>query len=205
MIGVTIGYGAWRDVAIAAAAQMQINTGIECMILPDLYVDDPQRASWAKMRVLEAYPNDDFLIFDADIWCMKEWDPRAFADRPTFVPEEPNTAIDAECQLYGLPRERYVNGGLWIVNRKAEPLFKAVQSMYPEYGRWQEQTALNKAIIALREPVRYLPRAYNDIVRPHLPWTADELRARHSINLHFAGPKTPEWVMGMYEKLGANT
>ncbi len=202
MIGVTIGYGAWHEVACAAAARMQAMTGLECRILPDYLVDDPQRASWAKMRVLEAYPEDNFLIFDADVFCMKPWNPMEWADRPTFVAEKPNKMTVAECQLFGLPQERYINGGLWIVSRDEAPLFDAIKKMYPEYGRWQEQTALNKAIHRdLRLPVRYLPRAYNDLVNPALPSDPDTLRARHSVNLHFAGPKTTGWLMEMYEEL----
>lgn len=202
MIGVTIGYGAWSVVAAKAAERMEQMTGIECHILPDYLIDDPKRASWGKMRVLEAYPDDDFLIFDADIWAMKPWDPREFLDRPTFVAEQPNKMTVAECQLYGLPQDRYINGGLWIVSRRDVELFKAIQAMYPSYGRWQEQTALNKAIHRdLQLPVRYLPRAYNDLVNPALPSDAVTLRNRHSVNLHFAGPKTPDWLMGMYEEL----
>jgi hypothetical protein len=201
MIGVTIGYGAWKEVAERAAARMEAMTDMECRVLPDEYVDDPARASWAKTRVMEAYPNEAFLIFDADVWCMKPWKPWKLLGRPTFVPEQLNTAIDTECQLYGLPKDRYVNGGLWIVNCDHEPLMKAVRSYYPEYGRWQEQTALNKALLELDQPPHYLPRAYNDIVRPNLDTDPVRLRARHSINLHFAGPKTPEWLMKKYEEL----
>lgn len=203
MIGVTIGTGDWSGVAHAAASRMARMTGLQCYVLPEAYTVGYTHPSWAKVRAIE-YARDDVLLFDADIWCMKPWSPEDILGDADMagVPEQTNTINGVECKLYDLPPERYVNGGLLIMRRvPGAKLMAAVATYHPEYGRWLEQTALNVELMKLGNKVRHLPRAYNDLVPREAPLDPVQLRERHSINLHFAGPKTVESLTNMYANL----
>lgn len=194
MKGYTIGTGTWRKVAQAAAARMQAMTGIPC----EVFVPSKKWAhpSWGKCEIPVDGPT---LIFDADIWCMEKWEPRHAPGAVCMVPEPSNRFVDIECRLYGIERHRYCNGGLMILDDPA--ILPAVAAYAPRYGRWLEQTAINKVLVG-RDVTLLSPRL-NHLLRANKePMDADSLRAHGAINLHFTGPdKTPDWLLKKYEEL----
>lgn len=197
MLGITIGTGDWGPVAEAAAARMQEMTGCLTTIIRN---DDSRFAhpSWNKL-----FLNGPCFFFDADIWCMKRWNPQELLDRyqrTLMLPERPHTAIKTECQLYGIPLDSYYNAGLIIMTGNEGPLFENAFSRHPTYGRWLEQTSLNRSVVELKWQVQPLPDAYNRMVRIETP--VEKLRMEQAINLHFAGPKTPAQLLEVYKQLG---
>ena len=203
MIGVTIGTGDWAALAHLAASRMTAMTGLQCFVLPEELAMGYVHPSWAKSRAIE-WAKDDVLLFDADIYCMKEWNPEALLGDADIacVPEEPNTINGPEAKLYGLPMERYVNAGMLIMRQRAgADLMKQMVSYHPHYGRWWEQTAANKELLKLGNRVRHLPRAYNDLIRSGTKITTQQLKERHSVNLHFAGPKNLPNLLATYASL----
>lgn len=199
MIGLTIGTGDWRAVAERSAAQMQAMTGIECHVV-DKVDSRLVHASWHKLNLLRDYPGQTLLIFDADIWCQKRWRPHDWLSRGlAMAPEVVNAPIEKESALYGLSASHYYNAGLLICDNRCRELFHDAMKLHPRYGTWLEQTALNRAIIDLKQPITELPQTYNHLVSIDLP--ADKLKALHSTNLHFAGRKTVQQLHAVYDQL----
>lgn len=187
MIGLCIGTGEWSGVAARAAARMQLMTGIECHVISHV-PPSLTHASWHKLNLLN-YFTERLLIFDADIWCTREWDVGDYLETGlAMVPEPQHRSLALECDLYHVPRTAYCNAGLMIVDHRAKEVFAETMKLHPRYGSWLEQTALNHVIHARHFPLQQMPRALNTLVEPGLPLA--EIRQQTATNLHFAGPKT---------------
>lgn len=201
MIGLTIGTGDWRGVAERSAAQMQRMTGIECHVISK--VDkDLVHPSWHKLNLLREYPWQGLLIFDADIWCQKRWNPAPFTKRGVaMAPERQNPAIAKETALYGLPVGKYYNAGLIICDGRSREVFHEAKKLHPHYGTWLEQTALNRVLMEKKAHVTELPETYNHLVSIDLD--PNQLKQLHSTNLHFAGRKTVAQLHAMFDALEA--
>ena len=119
MIGVTIGIGAeWARLARATAQRMSAHTGLECRVI-DSCTYGVAHPSWLKCHVHRIFPEaDSFLLFDADILPLKEWDPHGLFEslgRPFCGVPEPNSnlMVRDECEAWGLGYpDIYLNGGL---------------------------------------------------------------------------------------------
>ena len=205
MIGVTVGTGAWSAAAHVAATRMQIMTGLTCYVMgDDEWTASRQHPSWAKTGAFRyAGENEDVMIFDADLYCMKPWSPVDTLGHKDVacVAEQTNNLNAIECQLYGIPRERYGNGGLVILSHRAKGVLATIDTYHPLYGKYWEQNPLNVALRDLGTRVRWLPRAYNDLIRTDTAPAITELEDRNSINLHFAGPKDPMKLVELYAQL----
>jgi len=206
MIGLTIGTGEWKVVAERAAAQMQAMTGIECRVI-DRVPNTLSHPSWWKMSLLDTRPTLNpiqVLIFDADIWCCKRWNPQDFVGRGlAMVAELDNPAVERERQLYGIPQGKYYNAGLIICDSRCRELFAQTMKLHPRYGNWLEQTGLNRTILDLKQPITELPMTYNHLV--DINHDAATLKALHSVNLHFAGRKTVQQLHAVYDQLQGAT
>lgn len=190
MIGITIGIGeGWNHVAVRAAAQMEKMTGIYCEAITEWPFQQPVHPSWLKCHLMEHYPAaHDFLIFDADIFCLRPWKPaelfEALGKRFCAVPDRNNTDVYHECAGFNLPfPDWYVNGGLLMFSREHAPVWEAVWKRHPRYGSWLEQTALNEALFKLKVDVARLPRLFNQLPNGE---TVEAMDARGVINFHFA-------------------
>lgn len=197
MKGYTIGTGKWRKVAEYAAARMQEMTGVDCSVWTPR--KEWVHPSWAKCEIpIET----DTLIFDADVWCMSPWNPSGseWTMPIAGVVEPANPAVDLECQLYGIKRSEYFNGGLVVVAAGAWDMLPTVAQYHPRYGRWLEQTAMNKVFAGRAGAI---PDPYNHLLRANRePMDVASLRAHGAINLHFTGPdKTPDWLLTKYKEL----
>jgi len=199
MIGLTIGTGDWKGVAERSAAQMQKMTGIECHVISK--VDkDLVHPSWHKLNLLRDYAGESLLIFDADIWCQKRWNPASFLSRGiAMAPEPQNASIAKETALYGLPAGKYYNAGLLIVDGRSRQVFHEAKKLHPYYGTWLEQTALNRVIMELGAAITELPLTYNHLVS--IETEPKQLKQLHSANLHFAGRKTVTQLHAVFDGL----
>jgi hypothetical protein len=167
MIGVTIGTGAWKAQAEATADRMEAMTGLPCTVI---YTDDFQciHPSWIKCHIPRLFPRaDSFLVFDADLLPLRQWDPQALfkmSGRAFMGVPEPNAspAVLAECEAWGLGYpDLYLNCGLLIFGREHAPVLDRTWRRHPDGGAWMEQTALNRALVDEAVEVCRLPRRFN--------------------------------------------
>jgi hypothetical protein len=188
MIGVTIGIGeGWREVAGVAARQMELMTGLECLVIDDgVNFGTVTHPSWMKCLLAKNFPqHSEFLVFDADVICVRPWDPKALfvsmGRNFCAVPEENHVPVLVECHNFRLPfPDWYVNGGLLMFGREHQPVWDEVWAKHPEYGSWLEQTALNEALRG--HEVARLPRIYNSML--HGDRNAALEKRKTAVNVH---------------------
>jgi hypothetical protein len=166
-LGITIGIGSnWKGAATRAAMRMQENTGIECIVLDE----DPiglSNPSWLKAFLIDLYPKyDRLMIFDADLIPLQKWNAKEIIEEAGELMVgvvDTGDGVKEECINYGLDPEAYINGGLLITGPHHKKLWERVKRGYPRYGRWLEQTALNKAVQTLSSELYTLGSEYNHI------------------------------------------
>ena len=194
MLGVTIGVGkGWREAAQSAAQSMSKRTGLRCVVLDDIGSSIPKaklpkvaHPAWLKAHVLDLFPEEDeFMLFDADLIPRRDWDPQAIFRqmRGAFcaVPDRNCETVRDECASFNLPfPDWYVNTGLLLFSRQHAPVWDYVRKKHPKHGSWQEQTAVNEALLALRVSVARLPRDFNYLA-------LSKTKSNGEINFHPAG------------------
>jgi len=210
MIGIVIGTGDWTGVACTAARRMMQMTGLSMEVITEV---DPKftHPSWMKSAILD-WPQfaseDSFLVMDADIICLQEWEPDALFEtlgRPFCAVPEPNTdTVHDECASLGIPfPSYYVNAGLTMFGREHAEVWNIVKRKHPKCGRWLEQGALNLALMHTGVEVCRLPRRFNvvtyrgDVERYH-----DEQMRGHAINLHITSMPGPQELRQIQESYG---
>ena len=203
MIGLTIGTGSWYKVAQRAAKQMEAMTGIPCHVI-DRVDSNLVHPSWHKLNLLRDYPGETLFIFDADMWCMKEWGPEFLIkdigwSGLAMVPEPVTPIVKMESLLYHIPLGRYFNAGLAIVDERAKEVLAATKKLHPSYGSWYEQTGWSHNIEHMKFPVTALPQTYNTLVNP--AWDAAAIRATGCTVAHMAGKKTVERLHELFDAL----
>lgn len=213
MIGVTIGIGEkWKEVAEISAREMQRHTGIPCHVVSELPVDFGFHPSWLKLRVFDLFPSEDeILFFDADILCIKEWQPKPIIYRFgggefqydvdfSICNDEHSIAVSQECKQFGIDGPwRYFNAGLWIAHRKHDPILKRALARGPKFGTWLEQTALTVEL--QNENVNVLQREFNRLLWPGFHDYLN-LHKRPDTNLHLASIGNPEIILSIYKANG---
>lgn len=199
MKGLCIGTGNWGRIAARAAAQMEKMTGVPCVVV-DRVDNNLVHSSWHKLNLLRDHPGETLLIFDADMWCAQAWDPAAHATTGLAMASEPkNGSVRLECELYHIPVAQYCNAGLIIADERAKEVFAAAKRLHPQYGRWLEQTGLNRVIVEQKFPLHQLPLAYNRHIDPNL--SLEEIVEMVAINKHLAGPKTLQRLHEVFDAL----
>lgn len=170
MIIVCIGIGdGWSECAHSAASRMSEMTGLDYVVIDDQFADSPH-PSWLKAKVTERLPDyDDFLVMDADMVCVQTWNPLWLYEsmgRPfCAVPDTRDPWVYGECMNLGIPfPDTYVNGGLTMFNRRHQHVWDKVWARLPSCGQWQEQGALNLALLETGVEVCRLPRRFNVIL-----------------------------------------
>lgn len=207
MTGLCIGTGSWYKLAQRAAARMEAMTGIPCQVI-DRVDSNLVHPSWHKLNLLRDYPGETLFIFDADMWCMRQWSPIMWAGvkkmdgAPDFhglamVPEPVIPRVRLESTLYHIPIGRYCNTGLVICDSRAKEVFAAAKKLHPSYGSFLEQTGINYC--AKDFPVTHLPETYNTLVPATA--TAEAIKATGCTIAHFAGTKTVERLHELFDAL----
>jgi len=176
---------------------MEAMTGIPCHVI-DRVDSNLVHPSWHKLNLLRDYPGETLFIFDADMWCMEEWQPLAFRhDGLAMVPEPVIPRVRLESTLYHIPIGRYANTGLLIVDERAKGVFAAAKKLHPSYGSFLEQTGINYC--AKDFPVTHLPATYNTLVPATA--TAEAIKATGCTVAHMAGTKTVERLHELFDAL----
>lgn len=161
MIAVTIAVGtAYQQMAKLAVESCKKNVGL----VPIVISETPCKPAWYKLRLLDLFPGETILYFDADARFLRPWDVSVFEDTPwpVVVQDWPSTARNEDCGRYKIDRDRYFASGLWIANWRHRVIWRAAREIgeKPDY-RTQfkyEQTALNTACQRTEIPLTFLPR-----------------------------------------------
>lgn len=208
MTGVCIAIGEpWETIAIRACERMQEMTNVPCFPLTKDF--DTVHPSWNKCFVLDEFKGEDgILLFDADIICLKPWNPvelwekhnRAFL----AVPDRNIERVEEECERYGIGfPDMYVNAGLTIFGREHKPIWDATFAKHPWVRGWLEQTPLNQVLRDYEKDggkVVRLDRKYNRICGWNV--LAEEVKG-DTINAHLAGNgERPERIIAAQKELG---
>lgn len=197
----------WQKIAYQSALRMQKMTGITCGMMTIDF--DTVHPSWNKTKVCEEYDiRDGMFLFDADILCLKPWNPvelwekhnRAFL----AVPDRNIERVEEECERYGIGfPDMYVNAGLTIFGREHKPIWDATFAKHPWVRGWLEQTPLNQVLRDYEKDggkVVRLDRKYNRICGWNV--LAEEVKG-DTINAHLAGNgERPERIIAAQKELG---
>ena len=192
MIGVTIGIGDdWEPLAKTAATRMSALTGLDCVVINDWHGPELEHAAWMKCRILDLFPKEDsFLYFDADVWCLKQWNPAGlfelYSRHFLAVPEPFHSAIVEEHKKFNLPdNHHYFNAGLMLFGREDGRVFSEAAKMQKDEPRWYDQTPLNIAVSSFgcgeNLPHRYNALAHAGVYHPEKTNTP----LAEVINLHW--------------------
>ncbi len=197
MIAVTIAVGRYyQDLAREAAASVEWSTGLRTSVITE--TNGEKRPSNFKLRLLDWWPDETVLFFDADTRFLRPWNVSMFDGLQAFAAslDMPSSALDADCARYQIKPERYFNAGVWFANRRFhKQAFDFADTLVhsPQYvTRFQyEQTALNVAIQRFQIPLLELPRRYNALCDPKTPIPDD------AVVVHRAGGRSD----GPHEKI----
>lgn len=210
MIGVTIGIGkGWQELATAAARRMEDWAGLPCVVI-DQDTIGCAHPSWLKCHIPAMFPHDDeFLVFDADILCVREWDPAALFEtlgRPFMAVPEPGTnpEVMEECRKWQLAfPDSYLNCGLLIFGREHAPVLDATWAYHPHGGAWLEQSALNRSLVDSGVEICRLPRRYNTLAKHgRINSIYARVSPRDAVCLHTCAMSDPAEILAHHQRLG---
>lgn len=211
MIGVVIGIGdKWRSIARASADRMSRMTGLRCEVFDHPYIPTIH-PSWQKAFIIQRYAKEDsFLCFDADIICLRQWDPeRLFNDLGRAfcaVPDDHSEQVFKECEFLNISFPGiYVNAGLMMFGREHDYVWDRVWTKHPHCGAWLEQGALNLALLNMQVEICRLPRKFNVLAHQGQMAPHESTISIHKngwINLHACSCKTPEQLVEVQKRFG---
>jgi len=171
MLAVTIGVGHRYAVEAEEAAETaRWSTGLETIVLTA--TPGELTPAFYKLQLLDMFPGETILYFDADTRFLRRWDAGRHSDSPAFraVLDWPSGARNGDCEAFGLDRSRYINSGLWIASPHHVEAFRLADQIchaddYSTQFQY-EQTALNSALQRLGVPMIFMHRRYNAICSP---------------------------------------
>jgi len=171
MLGITIGSGkGWKENAKAAALQMQNMTGIECLVFD--YEEPNIHPVWHKALIPAVYGHQQhkhFLYFDADIYCIKPWNPQELIEQ---YPNKFMACLDRSedpyllsvCHLLQLDPWKYINAGLYIFGEAQFEMFHEVWKHRFNEIELREQSVINQYIKDRWDTVHLLDKKYNRMI-----------------------------------------
>ena len=132
-------------------------------------LDKAAKAMWdAGDRCYDWMP-ETIIFYDADVEVIQKWDVDELAPATVVsaVHDKITKLHNGDLERYGLPRERYINTGLFIFNRKLHlSMFEIAQQLdWTKNGEsmpvFLGQSILNKAIMQSGTRLCFLPQHYN--------------------------------------------
>lgn len=167
--GIMLGIGDWAGLAGETAARAAALTGVEFEVVTRPWMEVPH-PSWLKLLAHLEFPHaDGWLIMDADMVPLRQWNPRQLLEtaggRLAQALDRPHPAVVAECAEHGLNPANYVNGGLMLYGPQGAEVLELAHRM-PRVGRWMEQTVVNLARARMPERSGIIERAFNYVVGP---------------------------------------
>jgi hypothetical protein len=172
MLAVTIGVGEpYAVLAREAAQRMRACTGLEVRILGEreLAQAGVRHPDQLKFRLFDLVEAEHLLIFDADAFCLRPWQPRTFAGGPEWVAVR-GFWFDPRVQQLGQMQgfeANISNGGLFICNRQHHArVLRLAEHLQPGSNTFlgvdsTDELALAMALRVLGIPIRFLDRRYN--------------------------------------------
>lgn len=172
MVGITIGVGQYYgELAELAAKAMQEKTGVETVVLRDEHFAKSGLPAphHLKLRMFDLVDADSIVYFDADMACLKPWEPQRFANSRAVVAvaESARPLHVHTAEHWGIPVQEYFNAGLMILNRRYHKdwlleteHFVLTDTKFKEYDPL-DQAALNIIRHRMGLKLELLDRRYN--------------------------------------------
>lgn len=168
MLGITVGTGRFKEMALHAAARVNAMTGLPVRVLgeQELAASGLPDPKYLRFRLFDWTNDDDVMYFDADMVCLTPWNPVAFRDPLAVVAVRDimSPAILADAASLGISASDYFNAGLFIVHRSRHlHWLRASEHRLlncPDL-RFFDQSALNMVRSELHLPLRLLDRRFN--------------------------------------------
>lgn len=186
MIGVTLGIGRYRQMAVQTAAMMQDRCGIPVFIITnEIAARFPALSPhYLKFHIFDFVDAEDILFFDADVLTVNAYDPTIFSGSPEIIAvrDVPSDFGRVESEFLGFSPEGYFNSGWLILNRRNHKnLFELCKRASRRLAclRWSgnhlkalykgcvyesllnDQAIINHMTFRTRTPVRFLDWRYN--------------------------------------------
>jgi hypothetical protein len=170
VIGVTVGVGSYRGLAEQAAQSFSQRTGLRCIILGDKEYGAAgltgQLPELLKLRVWDFVDANAVLLFDADMVCLRPWDPGSMSAEATMVATRDwiwRSGIVKEAENGAVPLNEYFLASLMILNRDHHrEMLRMAEQLFPHIpSNVMAQTAINAARSRLGIPITFLDRRYN--------------------------------------------
>ena len=166
-VAVTIGVGAYAELAQLAAREVRDRTGLHTVVLGDQEFKDSglEHPAFLKFRLFDLVDADDILFFDADMACLADWDPSNLFGDPQIacVRERMISLVRGESDEWNISADEHFNTGLFVASRKhhAEWLRLAESMRFDRPTLLRDQLPLNAARCRLGIPLRPLDRRHN--------------------------------------------
>jgi hypothetical protein len=168
MIAITVGVGRFAEMAQHAAAALTRMTGLSVRILDDAeYVRSGlAHPVYLRFRAFDACADEDVLYFDADLVCLRSWDPSAMRDPEAIVAvrDRMMPPVFQDAAAGGVPADGYFNAGLFIANRRRHRAWLEAAEAYVRQRPnllFRDQSALNALRVSMGIPLWPLDRRYN--------------------------------------------
>ena len=172
LMAVTIGIGdEHARLAQIAAERMRRQTGLEVRVLgaDDLVATGLSHPYDLKFRLFDRVNAENLLYFDADIFCLRRWNPREYCGRPEWVAVRGwwfDPWVQRVGAAYGFGEDLF-NAGLFLCNRTHHAgLLRLAEALQTDDDRFHgltnpDEIALNAARAVLQTPLQWLDRRYN--------------------------------------------
>jgi hypothetical protein len=167
MIAITIGVGRYAEMAVHAAGLLARQTGLRTRVLGpvDFASSGLRHPHDLKFRLFDFSDDPDVLYFDADLVCLRPWDPLGFrgCEGLIAVRDLVSDMVRAEAQRADVPVDDYFNSGFFIANRERHATWlRAAERVAEQYRKpFVDQTALNAARRIVGLPFCPVERKYN--------------------------------------------
>jgi hypothetical protein len=166
-VAVTIGTGALERMAQLAAREVRALTGLETVVLGqrELSASGFAYPTLLKFRLFDFVNAEHLMYFDADMVCLRRWDPKQYFGRREIVAVRDRMfdTIRNEASTWDVPVEDYFNAGFFIASaihhREWLRLAEAILPTRPT--AMLDQTVLNAARQQLSIPLHLIDRRYN--------------------------------------------
>ena len=182
MIGITIASSEFEELAVKACKRFRQHTGIKKTII----VSTENEKNYAeKLKIYELLQRGETMAyFDADLWFIRDADLSVFENRREFIacwdpgckPEySENHFPYRDAVTFGIPAEKYFNGGFFVFNERHIKAFKLADKLMRSVSKrsgkkmidgkplfdFGEQSTLNYAMIKTGTPVEIISSRYN--------------------------------------------
>lgn len=174
LLAFTISTPGYHDLAAECAERIRKYANVDCLILTS---NDRENGHSLKFDLPKLAGGRVFLFMDADAFLIRPLSLDKFIgmDGAAFVPD-PAALHPTFCQndadVFGFPRERYCNTGVFLANSADSRVIRAFDragvilaekraGLHPLIQDTTEQSCLNAALHENQLPTQFLPQEFN--------------------------------------------